>query len=98
MRTVGKILQERRQEKLITLEEVEKHIKIRKELLQALEADDFDKLPPATFVQGFIKNYAKFLGLDANKLLALFRRDYESSKHPPLVLESFSKPLKQRKF
>src|SRR5260221_10256078 len=98
MRTVGKILREARVEKLLSLDEVEKHTKIRKELLEALEADNFDKLPPSTFVQGFIKNYGKYLGLDAGKLLAVFRRDYEAGKHPDMVLESLSNPLKERKF
>ncbi len=93
MRTVGQVLKETRESKLIKLEEVEKNIKIRKEMLEALEEDNYEKLPPATFVQGFIKNYGKFLGLDSEKLLALFRRDYEAKKHPALVMESFKKPI-----
>ncbi|MBI2595184.1 helix-turn-helix domain-containing protein [Candidatus Daviesbacteria bacterium] len=98
MRTVGQILRETRENKLLTLENVEKTTKIRKELLQALEESDYSKLPPATFIQGFIKNYGKFLGLDASKLLAVFRRDFEGRKHPPVVLESFSKPISENRF
>ncbi|MBI2011351.1 helix-turn-helix domain-containing protein [Candidatus Daviesbacteria bacterium] len=97
MRTVGQILKEIRESKLLTLEDIEKHTKIRKELLEALEGDNFEKLPPSTFVQGFIKNYGKFLGLDSEKLLAIFRRDFEARKHPPLVMESFSNPLSPKK-
>lgn len=93
MRTVGQLLKETREAKFYTLEDVEKHTKIRKELLRALEEDDYDKLPPLTFIQGFVKNYGKFLGIDSNKLMAILRRDFESKKHPPVVLESFSKPL-----
>lgn len=97
MRTVGKILKDARRERFLSLDEVERHTKIRKELLEALESDNYDKLPPATFVQGFIKNYGKYLGLDVAKLLAIFRRDFEASRHPDLVLESFAKPLKENK-
>src|SRR3989338_6329262 len=97
MRTVGQILKEARENKLYTLEEVEKNTKIRKELLKALEEDDYSKLPPLTFIQGFIKNYGRFLGLDTAKLLAVLRRDFESKKHPPIVMESFSKPLNNKK-
>lgn len=97
MRTVGQILKETRETKLYSLEDIEKHTKIRKELLQALENDDYTKLPPSTFVQGFIKNYGKFLGLDDKKLLAVFRRGFEESKHPPQILESFSNPLNRRR-
>ena len=98
MRTVGQILRDKREEKLYSLEDIEKNTKIRKELLERLEKDDYEALPPVTFIQGFIKNYAKFLGLDAEKLLAIFRRDFESKKHPPQILESFANPLKSKKF
>jgi cytoskeletal protein RodZ len=98
MRTVGQILKQAREEKMYSLEDVERNTKIRKEMLVALEEDNYSKLPPLTFIQGFIKNYGKFLGLDAEKLLAVFRRDYEASKHPPQVLESFSKPIKHKAF
>ncbi len=98
MRTVGQILKEAREIKLYTLEDIEKHTKIRKELLEALESDNFEKLPPATFIQGFIKNYGKFLGLDTEKLLAIFRRGFEARLHPPVVLESFSNPITKSKF
>lgn len=98
MRTVGQILKEAREDKSYTLEDVERQTKIRVELLEALEADNFRKLPPETFIQGFIKNYGTFLGLDTKKLLAIFRRDYEQKKHPPVILESFSRPINTKKF
>lgn len=98
MRTVGQILKDERERKFYTLEEIEKVTKIRVELLQALEADNFAKLPPATFIQGFIKNYGKFLGLDTNKLLAVFRREYSERKNPPRIIESFENPLKPSRF
>lgn len=90
MRTVGQILKETRETKFYSLDEVEKVIKIRKELLAALEADDYSNLPPSTFVQGFIKNYAKFLGLDREKLLAIFRREFSEKRFKPQVMEAFS--------
>ena len=98
MRTVGQTLRETRESKLLTLEDVERQTKIRVELLYALERNDYDKLPPATFVQGFIKNYGRFLQLDTEKLLALFRRDYEAKKHMPVVMESLKAPAKKNKF
>lgn len=98
MRTVGQILKETRENKEISLEEVEKNTKIRIELLLALEKDDYKSLPPPTFVQGFIKNYGKFLHLNTEKLLAVFRRDFEAKKHPPHVLESFSNPIETNVF
>lgn len=98
MRTVGQILKEEREKKLYTLDEIEKATKIRKELLEALEAGQYFKLPPPTFVQGFIRNYGKFLKLDPEKLLAIFRREFSEGKHPPRILETFSNPVDKKRF
>lgn len=98
MRTVGQVLKEERENKFYTLDEIEKATKIRKELLEALEAGQYMKLPPPTFVQGFIKNYGKFLGLNQEKLLAIYRREFSELKHPPRILETFTNPVDQKKF
>lgn len=98
MRAVGQILKEERERKFYTLDEIEKTTKIRKELLIALEADEYSKLPPPTFVQGFIKNYAKFLGLDPDKMVAIFRREFSDRKNPPKVLDSFANPINKKRF
>jgi len=98
MRTVGQILKEERERKFYTLDEIEKATKIRKELLKALENGEYSKLPPPTFVQGFIKNYGKFLGLNCEKLLAIFRREFSEGQNPPRILESFSNPLDKKRF
>lgn len=97
MRTVGQILRETREAKIYTIEDVAAATKIRKEMLKALESDDYSKLPPPTFVQGFIKNYAHFLNLDAQKLLAVYRREFAQGRHQPYVMDVFSKPLGSRK-
>lgn len=98
MRTVGQILKEERGKKLYTLDEIEKATKIRKELLEALEEGQYVKLPPPTFIQGFIKNYGRFLGLDTDKLLAIFRREFSERIHPPRILDSFKDPVEGSKF
>ncbi len=98
MRTVGQVLKEERERKFYTLDEIEKATKIRKELLEALEAGEYKKLPPQTFVQGFIKNYGKFLGLNSEKLLAIFRREFSEGLNPPRILESFKSPVEKKGF
>lgn len=98
MRTVGQVLKEEREAKFYSIEEVEKATKIRKELLEALENGQSQKLPPQTFVQGFIKSYGKFLNLDTEKLLAIYRREFSDTKNPPRILESFSNPVEKKGF
>ena len=95
MRTIGQTLREEREKQFYSLDQVEKVTKIRIELLEALEADKFDQLPPATFVQGFIKSYGKFLKLDPEKLLAIYRREFSVKKNPPTVMDALANPLRK---
>ncbi len=86
MKTVGSVLAEARLSKNITLSEAERATKIRSEILQKIESDNFETLPGSTYIKGFIKNYGDFLGLDSANLLALFRRQFDEKKVSPLVL------------
>ncbi|MBM4437855.1 MAG: helix-turn-helix domain-containing protein, partial [Actinobacteria bacterium] len=45
---------------------------VRRQHLQAIEADEFDRLPGDTFARGFIRIYAGALGLDSEPLIAAY--------------------------
>ena len=64
----GLVLQEARQERGLTHEDVERDTKIRVRYLEAMERDDYDALPGAVYAQGFLKTYANYLQLDGEKL------------------------------
>lgn len=98
MKTVGKILKKARQEQGITLSEVEKATKIRFRYLQALENDEYDKLPSATSTRGFIKNYAEFLGLTSTQLLAIFRRDFSQDRQGRIIPQGMVEPIDKPRF
>lgn len=74
MKTVGSMLRESRKTKGLTLEQVERATKIRKKFLEAIERDDYTKLPSVAYAKGFVQNYSDFLGMDRNYSLAIFRR------------------------
>jgi cytoskeletal protein RodZ len=82
MRTVGEILSEARKKKKLSLDQVEKETKIRKRILYLLETGKWEKLSP-TYIKGLLKNYASFLELDENNILAFFRREYDERKAAP---------------
>ena len=71
----GELLKATRLKKGLTLEDVERTTRIRVKFLRALEEGDFDKFHSTAYARGFLKNYCEFLGLDANVMLALFRRE-----------------------
>lgn len=52
------------------LEEVSMRLRLDEDIIAALEAGDDEHLPPKTFVSGYVRNYARLLGLDENELLA----------------------------
>jgi cytoskeletal protein RodZ len=66
--TLGQQLRAAREEKGIALKDAAEAIRARVEVLQAFEADDYASLPPPVYAKGFLKSYAQFLGLDAQKL------------------------------
>ncbi|MDH7480252.1 MAG: helix-turn-helix domain-containing protein, partial [Syntrophomonadaceae bacterium] len=88
MLEIGKTLREAREAKNLTLAEAEEATKIRKYYLSALEAEDFQALPGQVYAIGFIKNYARFLGLDANILVDAFKAREDA---PPLPLQTTPK-------
>jgi len=92
MRTVGEILSEARNKKGLSLKDVEERTRIRKRVLIVLEKGDYANLPP-TYIKGLLKNYASFLGVDEERVLAFFRREYDEKKavtyHKPIKLTGF---------
>ena len=71
----GEILKAARLKRSLTLENVEKEIKIRAKFLRALEEGDLATFHSTAYARGFLKNYSEFLGLDSALILALFRRE-----------------------
>ena len=61
---IGNSLREARMRRGIEFPQAEAAIKIRGKYLRALEDEQFDVLPAETYVKGFLRTYAEFLGLD----------------------------------
>ena len=80
MKTAGQILKETRIKENFEIAQVARATKIRPLYLEALEKNNYQKLPSSASARGFIKNYAEFLGLSSSKILALFRRDFNENK------------------
>lgn len=76
--------------KNLSLEEVEKKTKIRAKFLKALEENDHQKLPSVPYIRGFIENYSEFLGLSSEKVLAIFRRQFDEGKSLGLLPRGFT--------
>lgn len=98
MKTVGQILKESRVKKEVSLDEVARETKIRKPYLLALEKDDYQSLPSVTTSKGFIRNYAQFLGLEPERVVAVFKRDYRRIQEQRAIFPSRIDLTKQFKW
>ena len=78
MAGLGDTLRETRQRRGLSLGEIESATRIRKKYLEALEAEDFEALPAPVYVKGFLRTYARYLGLDPLPLLALYPDNVKS--------------------
>ena len=74
----GRVLQVERLRRQLELDAVARQLRLSVSQVEALEADNYERLPGTTFVRGFIRNYARVLELDAEPLLARYEL-----LHPP---------------
>ncbi len=70
MGAFGERLRRERELRQITLEEISGSTKIAKRHLQALEEEDFDALPGGIFNKGFVRAYARYVGIDEEQAVA----------------------------
>jgi len=95
MKTIGEIIRSSRVDRSLSEQQLSGLTRIDVKYIQALEENDFKKLPSATFTKGFVRNLAQALGKDPNEWVALLRRDYQAASIPP---SSVSLPRRQPKF
>jgi cytoskeletal protein RodZ len=69
---LGETLRRARLSKNVTFEDAERVTRIRREYLEALEKEDFGRLPAPVYARGFLRSYAGYLGLDPGQLMPFF--------------------------
>jgi len=87
---IGDKFREERESKKLTIGEVAKATKIKAEFIDVIEKGEYEKLPSPAYANGFVKNYAKYLGLDEEKSLALFRREFDVKKNYEVLPKGFT--------
>ncbi|HEX2026503.1 MAG TPA: RodZ domain-containing protein [Nitriliruptorales bacterium] len=83
---IGEALATAREERGRTLEEASRATRVRAEYLVALEDEDFGALGGDVYAKGFLRTYARYLGLDPEPLLTQYRRYVETSGYDPHAL------------
>jgi hypothetical protein len=97
MESPGKSLKNERVMRNISLEDISKFTKIKEHHLKAIEEERYELLPPALYVKGFLKTYAKYLALDSKEIVLQYQNYLESLAPPPEPIELQKKVLPQKK-
>jgi len=61
------------------LKEIASELNISERLLTAIEADEYKSLPEPAFIRGYLRSYARYLGIDSDILISQFNEIYTSA-------------------
>ena len=98
MESVGQYLRRQRESKRMSVEEIARSTRVPMPSVERIEADQFDELPGEVFVRGFLKSYARAVGLAADEVLARYTASRRVAWVTPLPISSPTKPARGRRF
>jgi cytoskeleton protein RodZ len=80
--SIGQTLRNAREAQGIGLDDAAVRLRLMQRQIEAMETDDFESLGQPVFARGFVRNYARLLGLDAEDLLARMKG---APEEPPAI-------------
>lgn len=96
MESIGENLREARHNKKVSLEDASRATRIKIEILEQLESDEFDRLAAPTYTKGFLRLYAEYLGLDSQSIVDAYLRSQGGLRRQGLHMET-EKTIRARK-
>lgn len=73
MESIGEKLKLARESRGLTVDQIARETNIAKRFISALEEEAFDVFPGEPYLLGFLRNYADYLGLDAEEMVTLYK-------------------------
>src|SRR6266849_5269585 len=83
---VGQMLGAERERQGLSRLDVAQRLHMSAHQVEALESGDYMRLPQGTFLRGFVRNYAKLLGMPADSVLPLLAESAPGAKRPGIVV------------
>jgi cytoskeleton protein RodZ len=90
----GAYLRSEREKSRLSVQQVADKLYLDVNLIKTLEADNYEQLPPSIFVRGYIRNYAKLLGISAEPPLAAYEQSGQKKNSTPAITPQLA-PKKQ---
>lgn len=97
MNQLGPIFKEKREKEGKSIDDAVKETKIAKKYLIAIESENFDIFPGETYLIGFIRNYAQFLGLDPDEMVQRYK-SYKIQEQPTPIEQLTARPKRSKYF
>jgi cytoskeletal protein RodZ len=88
---LGPRLHQKRVQRKQTLEEIAQELKIKPTFLAAIERGEYNKLPSPAYAQGFVQNYAAYLGISKAETTMLFKREFDEKRAMKVLPDSMLK-------
>ncbi|HUX21649.1 MAG TPA: helix-turn-helix domain-containing protein [Spirochaetia bacterium] len=90
MESIGEKLRATREEKSLSVDQVARDTNIAKRYIVALEEEAFSEFPGEPYLVGFLRNYADYLGLDAEEIVGLYKNF--KIQEQPVPMEELLEP------
>ena len=82
--TVGEILHNKRKEIGLSLDEITEKLNLDSNLIKLLENNDYEKFKVETYLKGYLRAYAKLLGIDGDRIIKLYKES-NPEKEPEIL-------------
>ena len=82
--TVGEILHNKRKEIGLSLDEITEKLNLDSNLIKLLENNDYEKFKVETYLKGYLRAYAKVLGIDGDRIIKLYKES-NPEKEPEIL-------------
>lgn len=83
---VGASLRNARERRGLAIESLSRITRIKPDLLRAIEANAFEKVPGGIFLRGFLRSYAREVGLDPDSVVRWYAEEFETAPADPPAL------------
>jgi len=82
METIGQTFKTAREKKRVSLSQAAARTRIKVQILEGMEKDDFSPIPAPAYAKGFIRMYAEFLGLESGPLVNAYVAEHQNKPGP----------------
>ena len=88
-KSLGETLGELRKQRNLSTQEVANQLRLDLKIIEALEADNYEVLPSPAYIRGYLRNYAKLLSIDSDRIISLYNH---KAPQPPEIIPDVKHP------